>query len=531
MKNNKIILVLGCVILVAVYLALRINSLDIPLERDEGIFGYAGEVILQNGLPYKDIFEIKPPVVFYINALALSLFPSSSTGIHAFLCVYNFLTLIVLFFIGKALTRSNTAGFLVAITYAVVSSLPIVQGFTASTEMFLLLPLSLCLLTMIYGIRKRNIFLIFSSGLFGSITFWTKAPSLSMIAFIGVYFTFFYKPDLSQKPFPLNPVKNFIFWSGGFLAFSLLLAGYFLYKGVFDKFIYWSFTHSYLYSKLAETESFLPIIKTRLLRIAGASFFVLIAGIAGCWIKIKEKNQASYFAVGFLVFSIPSVIPGFAYKHYFAQLLPALSVFGGLGAYFLNSRLKRAAYITSLTCYILLVVIVPATMYGSYYFKDSPDKISRDYFGINPFPESIDIAKFIENNTTRKDTIFIFGSEPQIFLYSKRKSVTPFVVVYPLMASFPAHKEFQKQVWADVNSKKPKYIITSNIPQSFAYDGKADLWIDKKVNSLLREKYHIDAVVTIEYPKGRLYTRDKLEIYKKDIEKSKYRVFLFKRNL
>ena len=78
-----------------VYILIRLNTVSIPLDRDEGIFGYAGQVILNNGLPYRDVFDHKPPVAFYLNALALLFVPPTSTGIHTFLHVYNFLTLIV----------------------------------------------------------------------------------------------------------------------------------------------------------------------------------------------------------------------------------------------------------------------------------------------------------------------------------------------------------------------------------------------------------------------------------------------------
>ena len=87
-----------------VYILIRINTVSIPLDRDEGIFGYAGQVILNNGLPYRDVFDHKPPVAFYLNALALLFVPPTSTGIHTYLHVYNFFTLIVLFFLAKIYT-------------------------------------------------------------------------------------------------------------------------------------------------------------------------------------------------------------------------------------------------------------------------------------------------------------------------------------------------------------------------------------------------------------------------------------------
>lgn len=68
-----------------VYILIRLYIVSIPLDRDEGIFGYAGQVILNDGLQYRDVFDHKPPVAFYLKALALLFVPPTSTGIHKFL--------------------------------------------------------------------------------------------------------------------------------------------------------------------------------------------------------------------------------------------------------------------------------------------------------------------------------------------------------------------------------------------------------------------------------------------------------------
>ena len=56
------------------YVGIRVNTVAIPLDRDEGLFGYTGQVILDHGLPYKDSVDHKPPSVYYIYALALLFF-------------------------------------------------------------------------------------------------------------------------------------------------------------------------------------------------------------------------------------------------------------------------------------------------------------------------------------------------------------------------------------------------------------------------------------------------------------------------
>jgi len=45
---------------------------DIPLD-DKEVFRYAGQVILKGGVPYRDFFDHKPPLIFFLNSLGLLL--------------------------------------------------------------------------------------------------------------------------------------------------------------------------------------------------------------------------------------------------------------------------------------------------------------------------------------------------------------------------------------------------------------------------------------------------------------------------
>ena len=50
--------------------------------RDTGLFLYAGKIIRQGGLPYLDIWDQKPPLIFYVNALGLALGGGSAEGVY-----------------------------------------------------------------------------------------------------------------------------------------------------------------------------------------------------------------------------------------------------------------------------------------------------------------------------------------------------------------------------------------------------------------------------------------------------------------
>jgi len=125
MKKTKIDYTFWAVwlIIILIYIGIRQDIIDTPLNRDEGIFSYMEQLILNPGLPYRDVFEHKPPVAYYINALALLFVPPTPSGIHIFLHFYNFLTLISLYLLTKVYFNSTSAGLWTAFRYAY--SLPV----------------------------------------------------------------------------------------------------------------------------------------------------------------------------------------------------------------------------------------------------------------------------------------------------------------------------------------------------------------------------------------------------------------------
>ena len=73
MKGRSILL-----LILAVVTAIRVRLWNMPLERDEGEYAYAGWLLLHGGIPYEQAFIQKPPMVFYSYLLADRLLPQVS---------------------------------------------------------------------------------------------------------------------------------------------------------------------------------------------------------------------------------------------------------------------------------------------------------------------------------------------------------------------------------------------------------------------------------------------------------------------
>src|SRR5437867_6963020 len=146
------------VIVLGLVIAIRIRLLGIPLERDEGEYAYAGQLMLQGIPPYKLAYNMKFPGTYEAYALIMALFGQTIVGIHLGLLLINAATILLIFLLGRRLINS-IAGIAAAMTYAVLSGSSSVLGLAAHATHFAMLPVlggTLVLLTPVAAVYDRR---------------------------------------------------------------------------------------------------------------------------------------------------------------------------------------------------------------------------------------------------------------------------------------------------------------------------------------------------------------------------------------
>ena len=61
-----------------------------------------------------------------------------------------------------------------------------------------------------------------------------------------------------------------------------------------------------------------------------------------------------------------------------------------------------------------------------------PRWLRRSLWGLNPFPEAEAIGRHIARTSAPDETVFVIGSEPEIFFHAERRSATRYIFFYPL---------------------------------------------------------------------------------------------------
>src|SRR6516162_5472510 len=129
------------VVLIAVIIifAIRFHLRHMPLERDEGEYAYAGQLILHGVAPYKEAYNMKLPGTYAAYALLMAVFGESPAGIHFGLALVNAFSIILIFLVGRRLL-DDAAGAVAAVVFGLVSTSPAVLGLAGHATHFVVLP-------------------------------------------------------------------------------------------------------------------------------------------------------------------------------------------------------------------------------------------------------------------------------------------------------------------------------------------------------------------------------------------------------
>lgn len=123
----------------AIVLYVRVRWLDFPLERDEGEYAYAGQLMLGGVPPYKLAYNMKMPGTYLSYAAVMAVFDRTPAGIHLGLLVVHFASLALLFVLAKRLFGLPSAAVATS-AYALTTLSPALLGMAAHATHFVVLP-------------------------------------------------------------------------------------------------------------------------------------------------------------------------------------------------------------------------------------------------------------------------------------------------------------------------------------------------------------------------------------------------------
>jgi hypothetical protein len=264
--------------------------------------------------------------------------------------------------------------------------------------------------------------------------------------------------------------------------------------GSFDSFWFWATVYPRQYAGMQPIWSTWPNFRANLpLAVGWTLGFWLLAALG--LLRRKLAGFTRLFLLGLCVFSFLAVASGFYFRpQHFQLMLPGVSLLAGVATSGLRdrvaARLSPLAGRATAAAVVLLPLLVFLTAEREFLFRMDGHRASRMVFGFNPFPESLEIARFIAENSQPDDRIAILGSEPQILFYARRRSATPFILVYEATRSHEHARMMQVAMIEAFERTRPRYVVVVNLPQSWTGAPSETLlstwWMEKRVREFRR---------------------------------------------
>lgn len=460
-----LLLVLGFVVYV------RVRLLGLPLERDEGEYAYAGQLILDGVPPYKEAWNMKLPGTYYMYASFMALFGKNITGIHIGLLLTNLASIALLFLVGKKLL-SPFAGAVAGASYAMLSIVPGTYGLAAHATHFIVLFGLGGLLVLLHALENQRLRWFGASGLLFGFAFLMKQHAIFFMLFGGIVILVeAYRASATFRN--RAAAKRLAVFAGASIIPYFMVVLSTLLAGTFDHFWHWTVKYAGEYVSIRNWADTARHFLTSVDFVTDGARWLWLTGLGGLgalfFTPISQRNRLILWL--FIFCSFLCLLPGLYFRnHYFIVFLPALSLLIGITVHWLSQR--AAKFESPYIGFVPVLLFGGMLLWSIYahrdiYFKKSNAEVCAWLYGRNPFAESLEVAKFIRDNSTASDRIAVIGSEPQIYFYSQRKSVTGYIYTYALMENQPYSLTMQQEMIGEIERQRPKFLIFVDSPFSW----------------------------------------------------------------
>ncbi len=450
-----------------IFVLIRLPFVSLPLERDEGEYAYIAQQMLRGSVPYLDAFDQKPPGVFVAYAIAFVAFGESIEVIHLFSYLWTAGVALLLFLIVRRLAGELSAAF-ATLAFAVSSSDPNLLGAAANTEHFMLLPMLASAWFLLRSIERDTWLLWLVTGALGGAACWFKQVAVANALFLATYAAI---AMWRKTGSPIAAVRPLVGLLAGAVVVSIPVFAVFAWAGAWNPFLDSVFFHNFDYAQQVPISQALESLSAAVARQAPSQIVLWLLAGSSLFCFRSVGTSAWTFLFGWQLACFVGVSFGFYFRpHYFLQQLPSLCALAAISAgravaWGMTHRSKPLGWIgVALMCALLVVPVVSANRHVL--FADDLAMRSRSIYGDNPFPESLEIAKYIERTSRPEETIYILGSEPQIFFYANRRSATRYIFFYPLTAEVPDVLARQRAASREAEASRPRYVVWLNIAPS-----------------------------------------------------------------
>ncbi len=465
------------IFLAALSAAWALASLTWPFGWDQGIFAWVGDVINRGGLPYRDAWEIKGPLTYYLFALVQFIFGSNQWGIRLFDLALIITAAAMLFILVRQLTNPIVAGWA-----AVLFVLWYASGnywHTAQPDGWVSMLMIIALTPMLVArVSLRWYQLVLAGILIGSACL--IKPLYVLFLFLAFVIAF-------QRGWPDKKqiLRMALMLTAGFAIPLAIAVAWFAYQNalpdLFEQYIIYNLT-IYAGGSLGSVGTHIKAIIDFLL--SGEVILPLIPVVGLGLVVLWRSSRQHAIALGLwaLIAFLIVVVQNRFFKYHCLLLCPSITVLSAVGFHQLffpgsaelteqKGTLRKQMQLMG--ALLLIVVIFQTAIHPlfevSKWVSFISQRIDREeyYAGFGDIPyASIQAADYIREHTAVEDRIYVWGWDAVIYYLSGRQSSTRFGFSMPLLMGEGTEIQaaYRREFLASLKANPPVYIVIG--PQS-----------------------------------------------------------------
>jgi hypothetical protein len=434
----------GLLILAVLLVVVRLSFLDVPMITDEGGCAYVATFWSSDHQLYRDINYDRFQGLFLVYKCILKIFGPEIRSIRLAASLYSIGTLLAIFFFARRLV-GQSAGWIAGCFFVVFGAAPGIEGFTANSEMFAILPLTL---SAYFSWRRRWFWAGFLAG---------AAVLFKLIGISGLL--------LSLLWILINRERG--------RAFLVNLLGFGICPGlavIHGSLIGWKYFWATFFQRRAMAFSMISSGLSyqigHFLESLQRTFPVWIAlAILSVFAIAHKKSSFRWFGLFWIGTSLLGMaMGGNWFQHYYVQMIPPLAVMGGIGVLCLKEVKADSRAVWG---GLALIGIAIFLVFQAKYWFMNPRLISLEMYHRPAYLVSQDVGDYIKNNTKKDDRIYVAFGQADIYYHARRKAAVPQQLFWHQIAS---NRDLWDRVVKSIQSKEPAMIVWVQYqpPRSFA---------------------------------------------------------------
>lgn len=440
-----------------------VTSLGYPRTgNDSPLFALAGQAILEGGVPYRDVWDVKGPGVYLINALALLLVGKSALGARIFDFAWQLLTAWLAGAIAFRIYRRESVRFVVLFAYLIYYYS---QNFWSwlQSDSYSSLPLAAGFLGMLMGMEKDR-------------------PPPWTLAGAGIGFATLLKIPLGALGVAMmlaaclaggfvvaRAARRLAWLAVGFLA-PLLACGLYLYGGgALDDYFEAQLRYAPQYIQIVREQIRWHCLSDGLTRPVLLPVYAgILLAVVGLFVRWRDGGRLGAAEVSLmlwaaLVYVVVWVQSVFFLYHYLPMVIPVATLAAGTMVPLYQERRGRSlVWRFAVLVFLLAMCVVPVKKIGEHTLQSL--RTLRSGYEHDVWA---DAARYLQERTEPHDRIHVWGNAASIYWNADRKPASRFVSVFPFSPQLHG-LSYRDTLFTELQASRPVYIlVVKSVPHSF----------------------------------------------------------------